>query len=218
MSKSQKSKQITMFFFVALAAVAGLYSSKVYFQENSTENPDNITFQSLLTYPKTKTFSGFTLINQDEQNITIDDFANRWTLLFFGFTHCPDVCPTTLTELQKTFKLLEDKKLPEMPQVIFVSVDSERDSSKILKDYIAFFNPAFIAATADHANLLSITSQVGVAYHIGDHQTGDTSYSVDHTAAVFLVDPNKQLFGIFRTPHEATKIAHDLSMLMSKDS
>jgi len=194
---------------ILIAAVAGFFASKQFY---NTE--DKNAYQALLIYPEKKTFSGFQLTDQNSTTLTIDDFSDKWTLLFFGFTHCPDVCPTTLAELQTTFKLLETENLSQMPEVLFVSVDPERDNPQTLQNYISFFNPAFNAATADGANILSITSQVGVAYHIGDHQAGDINYSVDHTAAIFLVSPQKQLYGLFQSPHDAKKMAHDLSLLI----
>jgi protein SCO1/2 len=194
---------------ILIAAIAGFFASKQYYV---TEG-DN-AYQALLVYPQQKTFSGFQLTDKNNKPVSIDDFANKWTLLFFGFTHCPDVCPTTLADLQNTFKLLQSENLQQMPEVLFVSVDPERDNPQTLHDYIEFFNADFNAATASQANILSITSQVGVAYHIAEHQTGDTNYSVDHTAAIFLVSPQKQLYGLFQSPHDAKKMAHDLSLLI----
>ena len=196
---------------ILIAAIAGFFASKQFY---TTE--DKNTYQTLLIYPEKKTFSGFQLTDQNNKTLTIDSFANKWTLLFFGFTHCPDVCPTTLSELHKTFNLLQSQNLSQMPEVLFVSVDPERDNSQTLHDYINFFNPDFNAATADAANILSITSQIGVAYHIGDHQPGDINYSVDHTAAIFLISPEKQLYGLFQAPHDSTKIAHDIKSLIGK--
>ncbi len=113
-----------MIVIALIAATAGLVVSNQYFSKKET-----LPLQSLLVYPDKKTFTGFKLTNQDNKQITIDDFSGKWTLMFFGFTHCPDDCPTTLTELQKTFKFITTK---EKPEVLFVSVDGERDTPKIL--------------------------------------------------------------------------------------
>ena len=201
------SKQTKFLIAIAvIAAIGGFIASNKYFN-----NVEEYKFQSLLEYPNKKTFTGFVLNNQNNNKVTIENFSDKWTLLFFGFTHCPDVCPSTLSELQKVFKLIDTK---EKPEVLFVSVDPERDTTEHLKKYTAYFNPQFNSATADQANLLAITSQVGVAFHIGEHQAGELNYNVDHTAAIFLVNPDKQLHGIFRTPHEAKKIATDLMQLL----
>ncbi len=195
-----------MIVIAVVAAIAGFLFSNNYFNKQG-----KLEFEALLKYPTQKSFTGFQLQSHDNPNITIDDFQGHWTLLFFGFTHCPDVCPTTLSELQKVFKLLSTT---EKPEVLFVSVDPERDTPQSLNEYTRFFNPNFNSATGDASNILAIASQVGVAYHIEDHENGDNNYSVDHTAAVFLVDPNKQLFGIYRSPLDAQKIANDLTLLL----
>ncbi len=204
------NKNLIMLVILAIAGIAGYMASKAFYQKES----QSFDFQSLLLYPEQKSFAGFTLIDKNKQKITNDSFKDGWTLLFFGYTHCPDVCPTTLSELQKAFKILENNKLKSMPKVLFVSVDSQRDTPDLLKDYIHFFNKDFNAATADKGNILSIASQIGVAYHIGDHKEGDLNYDVDHTAAIFLVNPDAKLYGIFRSPHEADKIALDLTSLI----
>jgi protein SCO1/2 len=104
-------------------------ASKAFYQENT----ESVDFQSLLLYPEQKNFSGFILIDKDKNKITNDSFKESWTLLFFGYTHCPDVCPTTLSELQKTFKILDKNNLKSMPNVLFVSVDSQRDTPDLLR-------------------------------------------------------------------------------------
>ena len=199
-----------MLIILVIAGITGFMASKAFYQKNT----ETVDFQSLLLYPEQKNFSGFTLIDKDKKEITNDSFKDNWTLLFFGYTHCPDVCPTTLSELQKTFKILQKNKLKSQPNVLFVSVDSERDTPESLKEYINFFNKDFNAATADKGNILSIASQIGVAYHIGDHKEGELNYDVDHTAAVFLINPEAHLYGVFRSPHDANKIAADLTSLI----
>lgn len=203
------SKQTIFLIVIAVIATTGglIVSNKYYNNEGGNK------FQSLLEYPIKKTFSGFELNDHNNNKVTIDNFSGKWTLLFFGFTHCPDICPTTLSELQKVFKLIETT---EKPEVLFVSVDPQRDTPDHLKQYTTYFNPEFKSASADPANLLSMTSQVGVAFHLEDHEAGDLNYNVDHTAAIFLVNPDKQLHGIFRIPHDAKKIAMDLMQLLDK--
>jgi protein SCO1/2 len=201
------SKQTKFLIVIAvIAAIGGFIVSSKYYN-----NEDEYTFQSLLEYPIKKTFTGFELNDHNNNKVTIDNFSGKWTLLFFGFTHCPDICPTTLAELQKVFKLIDTT---EKPEVLFISVDPERDTPEHLKQYTTYFNPQFNSASADPANLLSMTSQVGVAFHLEEHETGDLNYNVDHTAAIFLVSPEKQLHGIFRIPHDAKKIATDLMQLL----
>ncbi len=210
MSMPTKSKIISLLVLL-LAATLGMYASNKYF--NTTTK---VEYQSLLAYPNLKTFSGFELTDKQNKKITIEDFSGKWTLLFFGFTSCPDVCPTTLTDLQSIYKSLDKENLDQKPEVLFISVDPERDTPDKLKNYINFFNPNFNAATGDIGSLLSLSSQIGVAFNIEDHEPNDISYNVDHTAALFLINPKKQIYGIFQSPHDKNKIASDLAILMEK--
>ena len=91
---------------------------------------------------------------------------------------------------------MDDSNLTQKPEVLFISVDPERDTPEKLNNYINFFNPRFNAASGDKGSLLSLSSQIGVAFNIEDHQAGDISYNVDHTAALFLINPSKQIYGI----------------------
>lgn len=213
MSKSTYIKKTIMILVIISASVTGFMASNSYFNKTT-----EINYQSLLIYPQAKSFSGFKLINQNNKTLTIEDFANNWTLLFFGFTSCPDVCPTTLTELQKIYKLLQTEIPEQMPQILFVSVDPDRDTPEVLKNYINFFNPSFNAATGDTANIIALTSQLGVAYSVEEHVNTESYYNVDHTAAIFVVSPNKKLHGIFPTPHNESKITADLLQLIRKES
>ncbi len=206
------SKVQTFFILILLVAagVGGYFASQVFLNGKKTAH-----YQSLKLYPQGKAFSGFYLIDKNQQKIDENYFNGKWTVLFFGYTNCPDVCPTTLSELQKTYKiLLSENKIKQMPEILFVSVDGERDSAQHLKDYIAFFNPKFNAASSNDANILALTRQIGAAYHIDDHQKGENNYNVDHTAALFVIAPSKELYAIFPSPHLATKMAHDLTELI----
>lgn len=208
MGNSQKTSRMILLFVAAIAAVSGIIAS-LHFR-NKAETP---AYQSLLLYPEAKSIHSFELINQNNEKVTNESIKGEWTMLFFGYTHCPDICPTTLTELKKVFNLLKDSP---KPKVLFVSVDPERDNTQILKDYITFFNPDFNAATASKEQIKDLAAQVGVAYYISDHKPGDLNYAVDHTAAIFLMNPEAKLKGIFRSPHEADKIAADLKALLEK--
>jgi len=211
MSKPSYIIKTLMILVIISAAVAGFIVSNNYFNKKP-----KLSFKTLLVYPDAKAFTGFKLKNKDNQELTIEDFKNQWTLLFFGFTSCPDVCPTTLAELQKVYKQLKIQNVKILPQVLFVSVDPDRDTPEVLTNYINFFNPEFNAASTDNANLISLTSQVGVAYHVEEHEKNQKIYNVDHTAAIFVINPDKKLYGIFPTPHVESDITSDLIQLLGQ--
>lgn len=207
MDNSQKRNRLILPLIAGIAAILGLLTS-YYYRGNTNDK----SYQSLLMLPEAKPISDFELIDYRNNKVNLESVKGNWTLIFFGYTHCPDICPTTLTELKKVFKLLGDSPKPD---VLFVSVDPERDDRQTLKDYITFFNKNFNAATSDKQEIHKLAAEIGVAYYIEEHQPGEMNYTVDHTAAIFLMNPKGQLQGLFRSPHEAAKITADLKLLLN---
>ena len=140
--------------------------------------------------------------------------AGHWTFLFFGFVNCPDICPTTLATLATVEKSLGDLPPAERPAVAFVSVDPARDTPEILTRYVAHFDPAFEGVTGSAAAIEAWARSLGVAVIIGP-PAADGSYSVDHSAAIFLVDPESRVAALFGTPHEAGAIARDFRRILA---
>lgn len=182
--------------------------------DSGTQNTQ-AEYQSLKLFPQGKAFSGFELVSDEGKKWQSKDFKGNYSVLFFGYANCPDICPTTLLDMQKIDKALTTAG-SKTPEVIFISVDPDRDTPEILHDYINYFNPKFRALTGDEANILSIASQLGVAYRVEDHEKGDLIYEVDHASALFVLNPEGERIGIFPAPHDATKIAADLKLLMEQ--
>lgn len=164
-----------------------------------------------LMYPQPRALDPFTLSRADGGSFGNDDLRGRLTLVFFGFTHCPDICPTTLALMVQ----VRDQVLaaqPDLPvQLLFVSVDPERDSPQALARYAGYFSPHIIAATADDARLLPMTRQLGIVYV--KSQVTDSGYSVDHSSQIVLIDAQGRLAGMFRPPLDARVIAQDLQTI-----
>lgn len=136
------------------------------------------------------------------------EFANaqligRWTFVFFGYTHCPDICPTALNLM----KAVNNAVAPApTPQVVFVSVDPRRDTPELLGEYLAAFDPAFVGVSGDDAALAPLTRTLGV--HVQRHDGADARrYSVDHSAGIYLIDPLGRLRAVFSPPQDAAKMA-----------
>ena len=193
-----------------LIALLGFLSGCQQANESSIHEKE---FQALKLFPQGKAFSGFQLTSKENQPWQPDDFKGNYSVVFFGFTHCPDICPTTLLDMQKIDKKLTEQGL-QKPRFVFVSVDSDRDTPEVMKEYIGFFNPEFVGLSGDAPNILSLASQLGVAYKVADHQPGDLIYDVDHSAALFLIDPNGERIGLFSAPHDINQITADLAQLM----
>ncbi|MGH8252052.1 MAG: SCO family protein [Steroidobacteraceae bacterium] len=159
----------------------------------------------------------FALVDQSGKCFDRSRLAGRWTLLFFGFTHCPDVCPLTLATLADARRQLADLPRGEIPQVVLVSVDPRRDTPEALARYVAHFDPAFVGVTGDQAAIDQLARDLGVAVMIGP-PAPDGSYTVDHTAAIFLIDPDAGYTAVFGTPHEADTIARDFRSIVAADA
>lgn len=125
----------------------------------------------------------FDLMNEDGQAVTWDDYAGKPTLMFFGYTHCPDVCPTTLAQLMLSIRKL-DPALRDDLKVLFISVDPKRDTPEILKTYTDAFGPQFIGLTGTKAQIDAVTNRYRVTYTLGDPDANG-NYDVTHSSAVF---------------------------------
>mgnify|MGYP000002157984 FL=1 len=154
----------------------------------STELPES--YQPL---PKVISLEEFSLYNQDGKTISNNELQQNWTLLFFGYTFCPDVCPTTLAELNQVAAKVAVDNL----QVVLLSVDPERDSPRQLKDYIHYFNPKFKAWSGELGQIESLASQLHVFFQ---KRPFDDSYLMDHSSQVVLINPKGEYVGFFTAP------------------
>jgi protein SCO1/2 len=141
-----------------------------------------------------KEVGDFTLTDQDGQPFRLSDLHGRVALLFFGYTNCPDICPTTLAEFKRVKALLGDDA--GRVAFVFVSVDGARDTPERLAAYVRAFDPQFIGLTGDDATLRPIARDFGVFYQRVNYES-DTNYLVDHTASTFVVDQQGRLRLVF---------------------
>ena len=159
--------------------------------------------------PSAKAIADFQLTDQHGKPFTRNNLVGKWSFAFFGYTHCPDVCPTSLSMLAQVMKKLEkDSTLDTLPQVIFISVDPERDTPELLAQYLPYFNPDFIGVTGDPQQLLLLTRQLGIMYGKVPAENAD-DYLVDHSASIILFDQDGNFLALFGMPHDPDLIAQD---------
>jgi protein SCO1/2 len=156
----------------------------------------------------------FALVDSSGASFGPERLRGRWTFLFFGFTNCPDICPTTLATLAAVRTSLADLPEEQRPSVLFVSVDPGRDTPEALGRYVAHFDPAFTGATGTREAIEALAAALGVAVFVGPPDA-DGNYAVDHSAAVFLLDPEARVAALFGTPHEVDPIARDYRRLVA---
>jgi protein SCO1 len=157
--------------------------------------------------------AAFRLIDHNGQLFDNHRLAGHWNLLSFGYTYCPDVCPLTMQVLQNIDgELSAHAGAPSLPkpQFIFISVDPERDTAERLRQYVGYFHPDFIGVSGDHENLKALAESLGVFYARLENPQHPDRYQVDHSASLFLLDPNGRIRALFSAPLMAQTIANDL--------
>ena len=144
---------------------------------------------------------------------------NHWSLLYFGYTNCPDACPTTLRDLAAAraaiTRQMMDHHVAVPLQVAFISVDPERDTPARLKEYVGFFDAGFIGATADHAALAALATQLNVAFGKVPG-TAPGTYAMDHTTNLVLINPHGHYRGFLRPPFTAARIGPALASIAAR--
>lgn len=157
--------------------------------------------------PEFRPYKPFQLVDQHNAAFTEQRFNGKWSFIFFGYTSCPDICPVTLSVINSVKRLLEkqDGDLASDMQVVFVSVDPQRDSPEKLAEYVKFFNSDFIGVTGEKEQIDILASQSGAGY-IMEAETAPGEYLVGHTSAIFLTDPQGRLVAAFSQPHKPQTI------------
>lgn len=149
----------------------------------------------------------FTLTGIDGRKFNNASLKNEWTLVFFGFTKCRYLCPTTLAILAKAYRLLEGEKIHPLPRVILVSIDSEHDVLPVLKRYVKGFHPAFYGVRGATEVVQEMALEMGIPYK--KMISGRLDNDISHSGAVMLFNPSGKLAVFFPAPHDAVTLAED---------
>jgi protein SCO1 len=153
------------------------------------------------------------LVDQDGRPFTAASLRDRWSVVFFGFTHCPDVCPTTLTVMAQMRKQLADLPAARQPHVLLFTVDPERDTPEVLGSYVRFFDPAFGAVTGTPAGVEQAAAAFAVPFAKVPLPQG--GYTMDHGAGVFFVAPDGNVHAYSSPPLGAESLARDYRTLVA---
>ena len=165
--------------------------------------------------PEPRPLQAFELSDQYRQPFNLERLQGRWSFVFFGYTYCPDICPTTLSTLTGVVKQLQaDPQGLSNIQVVFVSVDPQRDTPDLLESYMKYFNEAFQGVTGAQQDIDSLTRQFGAGY-MKEPETGPGQYLVNHTSSIFLVDPHARLLAAFSPPHYPDTIVDQFRQIRS---
>jgi len=163
--------------------------------------------QVITVFPDPKQLTAFALTDHENRQFDLASLKGKWSFLFFGFTHCPDICPTTLAVLARARDLIAKNAVgAEDIQFVFISVDPNRDTASKLGQYVRHFDATFFGVTGDNAQIGNLAGQLSAAYQVAI-TPGTENYPVYHTAAVFLVDPRARYHAVFTPPHDAETIS-----------
>ena len=191
---------------VALAAIlAGVWLADVYREHDS--RAVLLPNQVITLFPDPKPLTAFVLTDQKNRVFDLASLKGKWSFLFFGFTHCPDVCPTTLAVLARARDNIAKNTVgAEDIQFVFISVDPNRDTASKLRQYVEYFDTTFLGVTGDNAQIANLAGQLGAAYQVAI-TPGMENYPVYHSTAVFLLDPRARYHAVFTPPLDADAIS-----------
>jgi protein SCO1 len=192
-----------MVILAILAAGGGFYVSLKQSQNQQRASIEESANIEGLFWPSPKQIRDFDSLDQTGNPFGLNQIKGKWSFIFFGYTHCPDVCPITLSVMADSYKQLAIEH--DDIQIIFVSVDPARDTTEKLSQYMSYFNEDFIGLNGDPEKGNSLTKQIGVAYYLNNEEQTD-NYLVDHSASIFLFDPKARMVGKISAPHESSKI------------
>ncbi len=161
-------------------------------------------------YPTPREIKPFQARSDEGQAFTQQSLKGHWSLVFFGFTHCPYLCPTTMRTLDAVRDQMKLQSQP-LPQIVFISIDPKRDSITSIHRYVRGFNPSFIGVRPSQQTLHELARSFQAIV-----DASDVDDNINHSATLFIVNPKAQLAGVFHTPHDPKVIASEMRLIQAK--
>jgi protein SCO1/2 len=210
MTRTQK----TVFILVAvIALILGLTVNKVLSGKGQGD-PTALIDAGIILLPQSRNLPDVTMTDQDGKPVAIDELKGKWSLLFFGYTFCPDICPTTLAQLRQIKSELPKEAVDKL-QIVLVSVDPNRDTPKQLKQYLGYFDPQFIGLTPTSIEeLQKVANAVSIPFIPAD--TSKPNYTVDHSGNLAVIGPDGTQRGFIRAPLNNAKLVAQLPAMLER--
>ena len=192
---------------IFIVTVLGLFINKL--TTPRTLSNDELLVNGLFLFDQPKDISDFEFYSSDQASFTKSDLIGNWTLMYFGFTNCPDECPTTMYQLSKLIKILREKNFDlNNKQWVLVSIDPERDTPEMIDKYAKGFDQDFLGVSNARPMLLSLATQLSVNNVMPKHANHmDHSHLDNHVNNIILLNPKGQFAGIFRPPFEVSRLS-----------
>ena len=186
----------------------------IFFSLYINHGNDSLEGVSATVFSEAKALPDFALEDHRGNEFTNESLRGQWSFVFFGYTHCPDVCPTTLATLNQVSEVLNKETGVNMPKIIFISVDPKRDTKELLADYVSYFNAEFMGVTGNLQELQGLTKSLGIVFgNEGDEESDD--YEVFHSARIMLIDPDAKFKALFSFSHDVNIIASDYTKIIN---
>jgi protein SCO1 len=203
---SNDSSSLPLLIAAAVLALAvGAWLASSLLPRMGAPEPDDLVTATYLAGGKPVV--QFSLIDHHGQTFDNSRLHGQWTFVFFGFTHCPDICPMTLAVLDEVERRIDAEGLGPV-QSVFVSVDPQRDTPERLAEYVPYFNPGFIGVTGAEEEPKKFTRDLGILY-VRHEPEENGSYMVDHSSSLLLFSPDGELAALFRAPHQPDPVHAD---------
>lgn len=210
-AKRQSGKLAAYLPIIIVALLALVFGLQV--QHKNANTPEELPdFERVILLPTPRALSAFSLLDENGDEFNNESVKDQWNLLFFGFTHCPDICPTTMLALKNVRQRLEAQgKWPDL-RVVMVSVDPDRDAPERLKPYVNYFHPEFKGVTGDESAITAFAKELGILF-IKNEADADGYYDVDHGVSMILINPQGNYAGVITAPHVESTLETDLALL-----
>jgi protein SCO1/2 len=204
-------------FFIAafIAAVLALFINKLTTPRVLSTN--ELIVNGLFLFEEPKEISDFSFYSANGVEFTKDNLKGKWTLMYFGFTRCPDECPTTMYQIKKLVNILREKDFPlDDKQWVLVSIDPERDTPEEIDKYAKGFDEDFMGVSNIRPMLLSLATQLSVNNVMPSEDSMDHSHLDNHVNNIILLNPNGDFAGVFRPPFDISRLSLTYQSVTSK--
>jgi len=198
---------------IVLASVLSGALLVTAYQKASRVTPQQLRNDALFVYDDPITLNAFSLTKHTGVPFTNTSLQGSWTLAFFGYTFCPDICPITMAAIKQFYDLLEASGEGENVQVVMISVDPERDTEEVLKNYVTYFNPEFIGARGDYSDVYQLARNVNLTFAYT--RVDDDNYLVNHNGEIMVMGPTGDNVGFLKAPYEPQRMLENFLALKS---
>ena len=209
---------------VLILGFMGLIAAGMWYSARSSD----VNIKGVRYFTQAVTLQPFQLNDHNWQRFDNRRLAGQWSVLFFGYTHCPDICPTVMQDMVNIYGQYKKRQDAQPLQVVFVSVDPQRDSLELLKNYVTYFHPEFLGVTGERKQIDAITTSAGAMYDFEDGITGELlaaeqlvdkqGYKVNHYAALILVNPQGRMVAHIYPPHDLQRVVDALTTIININS